>query len=41
MATSSWRLEDLQELEQYGLAADLASANLSVPDGGPEAYNMT
>lgn len=49
--SSSWRLEDLQDLEQYGLAAELESTNLEGPAeavgaGGQRerdfgAYNMT
>ena len=49
--SSSWRMEDLHDLEQYGLAAELESTNLEGPaeaagasrqrerDFG--AYNMT
>lgn len=49
--SSSWRMEDLQDLEQYGLAAELESTNLEGPAeaagarGQTErdfgAYNMT
>ena len=50
--SSSWRMEDLQDLEQYGrLAAELESTNLEGPAettgaGGQRerdfgAYNMT
>ena len=49
--SSSWRMEDLQDLEQYGLAAELESTNLEgpaeagasgqQPDRDFGAYNMT
>ena len=50
MATKShWRLEDLQDLEQYGLAAELESTKLESTQNSDmgqqheqdfEAYNM-
>ena len=43
MATG-WKLEDLQELEQYGLATELESANLQEMGGQTEeefgSYSM-
>lgn len=43
MATSRWKLEDLHDLEQVGLAAELESTNLGDLGGQQtdfEAYNM-
>ena len=39
---SNWRLEDLHELEQYGLAADLESTNITGLGQSQdfEAFNM-
>ena len=40
MATSRWKLEDLHDLEQVGLAAELESTNLDGQQADFEAYNM-
>ena len=37
MATSSWRLEDLQQLEELGLAGQLESTRLQEEDVGVDA----
>lgn len=34
MATSSWRVEDLQQLEEYGLAGQLESTSLEARGEG-------
>ena len=36
MATSSWRLEDLQQLEELGLAGQLESTRLQEEGAGAE-----